>query len=147
MLYQKALELAKGGLKPLDIAAFLGIEVLFLPFKAIEGIALSLGSHKFIQINNALTEIEQQFVCGYELAHLLLQQSESNVDSMQAQNCSYIKQQFQDNPVAGQMLLGEEAKIYHVQIKEAAASDSLKEMAEFVSTIAPEESKVYGKDG
>lgn len=36
MQHKKALELARAGMKPIDIAAVLGISVNFLPFKAYE---------------------------------------------------------------------------------------------------------------
>lgn len=68
-LYTKARELAKSGKKPLHIARELGIEVLFVPFQRIKGLALSLGSRKIIMIHNGLSEAEQQFVCGHELGH------------------------------------------------------------------------------
>jgi Zn-dependent peptidase ImmA (M78 family) len=62
----------RGGRKPLKIAADLGIRVFFIPFKGIKGIVLSLCSEKFILIDNGLTEIEQQIVCGHEIGHFLL---------------------------------------------------------------------------
>ncbi len=63
-LYKKAKALARDGKRPLEIAASLGMKVLFIPFKALKGIAISLGSERFIFIDSGLTEIEQQLVCG-----------------------------------------------------------------------------------
>jgi len=57
-LYKKARELARSG-KPLEIAASLGIKVLYIPLKVLKGITLSLGSERFIFIDSGLTEIEQ----------------------------------------------------------------------------------------
>lgn len=71
-LYKKARDLAGSGEKPLKIAAELGIKVIFLPFKALKGIALSLGHEKFILIDSGLTEMEKQLVCGHEVGHFLL---------------------------------------------------------------------------
>lgn len=59
MLHEKALELARDGMKPIDIAAVLGIGAHFLPFKTVKGIALSLGENKLILIDAGLTEMEQ----------------------------------------------------------------------------------------
>jgi hypothetical protein len=75
MLYKWVGELAGGGKKPLEIAADLGIRVLFVPFKEIKGIVFSLCSDKFILIDDDLTEIEQLIVCGHEIGHFLLHPS------------------------------------------------------------------------
>lgn len=143
MSYQKVMELARGGMKPLDIAAFLGIMVVFLPFKAIKGIAMSLGTHKIIQIDDGLTEIEKQLVCGHELGHFLFHE-ESNFSFIVENTQYYPKQEYQANLFACQLILGEKAGVYETQIKEAASSRSLKKMVDTLSCIACEESEEYG---
>lgn len=138
MSHQKALELARGGMNPFDIAAFLDIEVIFLPFKTLKGIAMSLGSHKFIQIDDGLTEIEQQLVCSHELAHFLLH-GESNFMFILEKTYFYPKQEYQANLFACQLVLREKAELYQTQIKEAATGGNLKKMAEVISGIVCEE--------
>ena len=124
-------ELARGGMKPIDIAAELDIGVFLLPFKAVKGIALSLGSQKFIIIDKGLTEIEQQLVCGHEVGHFLLH-GDSNFMFVLEKTFFYPKQEYQANLFAFQLMLGEKAGVYETEIKEAASCRSLEEMAEIV---------------
>lgn len=142
MSQQKALELARDGMKPLDIAAFLGIEVIFLPLKAIKGVALSIGSRKFIHIDEGLSEIEQQLVCGHELGHLLLH-GDSNFMFVQEHTYYYPKQEYQANYFACQLFFGEKAELYQPQIREAASSGSLEKMISNISCIIREDGEEY----
>jgi len=96
MSHQRALELARDGMKPFDISAFLGIGVNFLPFKNIKGIAMSLDSHKLILINEGLTELEKQLVCGHELGHFLFHE-EANFMFILEKTYFYPKQEYQAN--------------------------------------------------
>jgi len=130
-LYKKAVELARAGLKPLDIATALGIKVLFLPFKAIKGIALSLDSHKFILIDSGLTKMERQLVCGHEIGHFLLHPA-ANFLFVLEKTYFYSKHEYQANLFACELLLGEKAELYKCGVKEAAARGSLQEMAEVI---------------
>lgn len=134
MLHNKALELARGGMKPLKIAASLGIEVRFLPFKTIKGIALALGSHKLILIDEGLTEIERQLVCGHELGHFLFH-AEANFMFILEKTLFYPKHEYQANLFACQLLLGEKAGVYETEIKEAAGCRSLREMEGIISCL------------
>lgn len=143
MSHQKALELARDGMKPIDIAAFLGIKVIFLPLKAIKGIAMSLGVHKIIQIDEGLTEIEKQLVCGHELGHFLFH-TEANFMFILEKTNFYPKQEYQANLFACQLVLGEKAAVYETQVKEAAASRSLKKMVNAISYLVREEGEGYG---
>ncbi|AHF07269.1 ImmA/IrrE family metallo-endopeptidase [Desulfitobacterium metallireducens] len=143
MSYQKALELARSGMKPMDIAAYLGVKVIFLPLKALKGIAMSLGTHKIIQIDEGLTEIETQLVCGHELGHFLFH-TEANFMFIMEKTQFYPKQEYQANLFACQLVLGEKAGEYKTQLKEAASSRSLKEMVDTLSCIACEEGEGYG---
>jgi len=138
MLHQKVLELARGGMKPIDIAAFLGIEVIFLPFKTIKGIAMTLGSHKIIQIDEGLTEIEKQLVCGHELGHFLYH-GEANFMFILEKTYFYPKNEYQANLFGCKLVLGEKAGLYETEIKKAASSGSLKKMAEVISYLVCEE--------
>jgi len=138
MSHQKALELAKGGMKPLDIAAYLGIDVIFLTFKAIKGIAISLGSHQLIQIDEGLTEFEKQLVCSRELAHFIFH-GESCSTFILEKTYFYPKQEYRANIFACQLALGEKAELYETEIKEAASSDSLEKMIDVISCLVSEE--------
>jgi Zn-dependent peptidase ImmA (M78 family) len=131
MQHEEALELARGGMKPIDIAAALGISVNFLPFNTIKGIAMSLGSHKFILIDQGLTEIEQQLVCGHEIGHFLFH-GEANFMFILEKTFFYPKHEYQANLFGCQLVLGEKAEVYETEIKEAASCRSLKDMAEIV---------------
>lgn len=138
MSYEQALELAGSGLKPIEIAACLGIEVLFLPFKTIKGLALALGSHKLILIDRDLTEIERQLVCGHELGHFLFH-TEANFMFILEKTLFYPKQEYQANLFACQLLLGEKAGVYETEIKEAAGYRSLREMESIISCLVRED--------
>ena len=128
-------ELAGGGRKPLEIAAYLGIRVLFVPFKEIKGIVLSLCSEKFILIDNGLTEIEQQLVCGHELGHFLLHPS-TNFLLIMEKSSLYSKQEYEANHFACALMLGEVAEKYSGEIKEAAAHGRLDRLVEVVIRLA-----------
>ncbi len=138
MSYEQALELARSGLKPIEIAACLGIGVLFLPFKTIKGLALALGSHKLILIDKGLTEIEQQLVCGHELGHFLFH-AEANFMFILEKTLFYPKQEYQANLFACQLLLGEKAGVYETEIKEVAGYRSLREMESIISCLVRED--------
>lgn len=138
MLQENVLELARSGMKPVDIAASLGIGVHFLPFKTVKGIAMSLGSNKLILIDSGLTEIEQQLVCGHELGHFLYH-AEANFMFILEKTYFYPKQEYQANLFGCQLMLGEKAELYETEIKEAASSHSLKEMADVISYLVREE--------
>lgn len=135
---EEALELARSGMKPIDIAASLGIEVQFLPFKSVKGIAMSLDSQKLIMIDKGLTEIEQQLVCGHELGHFLFH-GESNFMFILEKTYFYPKQEYKANLFACELVLGEKAALYQAQIKEAASSHNLKSMAEVISYLVGDE--------
>jgi Zn-dependent peptidase ImmA (M78 family) len=137
-LYKIAGELAGSGRKPLEIAADLGIKVLFVPFKEIKGIVLSLCSEKFILIDNGLTEIEQQIVCGHELGHFLLHPS-TNFLFILEKTGFFSKQEYQANRFACTLMLGEEAEKYSCEIKEAAARGRLDRLVEVIARLAKEE--------
>jgi Predicted Zn peptidase len=138
MSHKKALELARSGMKPTDIAVFLGIGVIFLPFKTVKGIALALGSHKLIIIDEGLTEIEQQLVCGHELGHFLFH-AEANFMFILEKTFFYPKHEYQANFFACQLLLGEKAEVYETEIKEAAGYRSLREMEDKISYLVRED--------
>lgn len=143
MSYKKALELARGGMKPTDIAAFLGIKVVFLPLKATKGIAMSLGKHKVIHIDDGLTEIEKQLVCGHELGHFLFH-AEANFMFISEKTHFYPKQEYQANLFACQLVLGERAAEYDTLMRKAASSRRLEEMVDTLSCIVREEGEGYG---
>ncbi|MCL6559889.1 MAG: ImmA/IrrE family metallo-endopeptidase [Firmicutes bacterium] len=133
-LYTKARELARGGTKPLDIAADLGIRVFFLPFKSIKGIALSLGSEKFILIDSGLTEIERQLVCGHEVGHILLHPG-TNFLFVLENTYFYSKHEYQANRFACELMVGEKAEHYGQMISEAASSGRLDRLIEVVGQL------------
>jgi len=133
-LYKKAKELARDGRKPLDIAASLGMKVLFLPFKALKGIALSLGSERFVFIDSGLTEIEQQLVCGHEIGHFLSHPS-TNFLFILEKASFYSKHEYQANRFACVLMLGEKAEEYSSEIKEAAAHGRLDRLVEVVGRL------------
>lgn len=143
MSHQKALELARDGMKPLDIAVFFGIEVIFLPLKTLNGAVLSICSCIFIHINNKLSEIERQLACGHELGHLFLH-GDSNFMFVQEHTYFYPKQEYQANYFACQLYLGKKAELYQPQIREAASSRSLEKMAYDISCIVREDGEEYG---
>lgn len=122
-------------MKPLDIAAALSIRVFFLPFKAIKGITLSIGSEKFILIDSGLTEIEQQLVCGHEIGHFLLHPA-TNFLFVLENTYFYTKHEYQANRFACELVLGEKAEQYECEIREAAARGRLKEMVEIIWRLA-----------
>lgn len=119
----------------MEIATELGIKVLFVPFKEIKGIILSLCSEKFIIIDNCLTEIEQQIVCGHELGHFLLHPS-TNFLFILEKTGFYSKQEYQANRFACALMLGEEAEKYGCEIKEAAAHGRLDRLVEVIARLA-----------
>jgi Zn-dependent peptidase ImmA (M78 family) len=133
-LYSIARELAESGRKPLEIAADLGIKVLFVPFTKIKGIILSTCSEKYILIDNGLTEIEQQIVCGHELGHFLLHPS-TNFLFILEKTGFYTKQEYQANRFACSLILGEEAEKYSCEINEAAARGRLERIVEVITRM------------
>lgn len=134
-IYKKARVLARDGKKPLDIAAALGIRVLFLPLKTVSGMAISLGKEMFILIDQGLSEIEQQLVCGHELGHFFLHPA-TNFLFVLEKTGFYSKHEYQANRFACELVLGETAQLYECEIKEAAARGKLKEMAEVIRELA-----------
>jgi Zn-dependent peptidase ImmA (M78 family) len=138
MLHEKALELARNGMKPIEIAACLEIEVCFLPFNTIKGIALALGTHKIILIDKGLTEMEQQLVCGHELGHFLFH-AEANFMFILEKTLFYPKHEYQANLFACQLFLGEKAGVYETEIKVAAGCRSLREMEDRISYLVRED--------
>ena len=134
MLYKWVGELAGGGKKPLEIAADLGIRVVFIPFKEIKGIVISFRSEKFIMIDNDLTEIEQQIVCGHEIGHFLLHPS-TNFLFILEKTCLYSNQEHQANQFACALMLGEEAEKYSSEIEEAASQGRLDVLVEVVMRL------------
>lgn len=134
MLYKWVGDLTGGGKKPLEIAADLGIRVIFVPFKKIKGIVFSLCSDKFILIDDGLTEIEQQIVCGHEIGHFLLHPS-TNFLFILEKTGLYNKQEHQANQFACALMLGEEAEKYSAEIKEAAAHGRLDRLVEVVMRL------------
>jgi Zn-dependent peptidase ImmA (M78 family) len=133
-LYKIARELAESGRKPLEIAADLGIKVLFVPFKKIKGIILSICSEKYILIDNGLTEIEQQIVCGHELGHFLLHPS-TNFLFILEKTGFYTKQEYQANRFACSLILGEETEKYSCAIKDVAARGRLDLMMGIITEL------------
>jgi Zn-dependent peptidase ImmA (M78 family) len=138
MLHEKALQLSQEGLKPLEIAASLGITVCPLPFKSVKGIALALGKHKLILIDKGLTEMEQQLVCGHELGHFLFH-GEANFMFILEKTFFYPKQEYQANLFACRLLLGEKATVYETEIKEAAGFRSLREIEDRIGQLVRED--------
>lgn len=134
-LYKKARELARSGKKPKDIAAEHGIRVIYMPFKAIKGIALSTGSAKFIMIDSGLTEIEQQLVCGHELGHFLLHPGTNYLYTLE-ETLYYSKDEYQANRFACMLMLGERAEQYRCEIQEAAARGRLDRLVQIVTQLA-----------
>jgi len=122
-------------MKPLDVAAAMGMRVIFLPFKAIRGIALSLGSEKFILIDSGLTEMEQQLVCGHEVGHFLLH-PDTNFLFILENTYFYTKHEYQANRFTCELVLGEKAELYECEIREAAVRGRLKEMVEIIWRLA-----------
>ena len=143
MSHQEALDLARGGMKPTDIAAYLDIIVEYMPFKTIRGIAMKMGSHKIIQIDEDLNEIEKQLVCGHEIGHFLLHE-DTNFMFIYEKTQYYPKQEYQANLFACQLILGEKAGLYETQVKEAASGNSLKKMVDKVAYLMCEEGERYG---
>jgi len=140
-LYKKARELARDGMKPLDIAAELGIRVFFLPFKVIKGIALSFGSQKFIMIDSGLSEIEQQLACSHEVGHFLLHPS-TNFLFVLERTYFYSKHEYQANLYAFELMVGENAEHYGQMIREAAARGRFSEMVEIIWRLAGNEDRL-----
>lgn len=70
--YDEAKELARQCQRPTALAAELGINVFFVPFKTIKGITFSLGTKKFIMIDSELPEYQREIVCGHEIGHFKL---------------------------------------------------------------------------
>ena len=138
MFYKWVGELAGGGKKPLEIAADLGIRVLFVPFKEIKGIVFSRWSGKFIMIDDGLTEIEKQIVCGHEIGHFLLHPSTNFLFVLEKPGL-YNKQEHQANQFACALMLGEEAEKYRAEIKEAAAHGRLDLLVEVVIRLTGRE--------
>lgn len=134
-LYKKARELAKSGKKPLEIAKELGIEVLFVPFQKIKGLAMSLGIKKIIIIDNGLSDAEQQFVCGHEIGHFLLHPS-TNFVFILHNTFSYSKQEYQANRFSCELMLGEKAADYECMISEIAATGRLDQLSRFVKELS-----------
>lgn len=143
MSHQKALELARGGMKPTDIAAYLDINVIFSPFKTVKGIAMKLGPSKIIQIDESLSEVEKQMVCGHEIGHFLFH-GDTNFMFIFEKTFFHPKQEYQANLFACQLILGEKAGLYETQIREAASGNSLKKMVDTVSYLMCEEGEKYG---
>ena len=133
-LYKKAKALARDGKKPTDIAASLGMKVMYMPLKALKGIATSLGSERFIFIDSGLTEIEQQLVCGHEIGHFLLH-PDTNFLFILEKTYYYSKHEYQANRFACTLIAGEKADEYGVQIREAAASGRLDRLVEVIGRI------------
>jgi len=132
-LYKKARELARSG-KPLEIAASLGIKVLYIPLKVLKGITLSLGSERFIFIDSGLTEIEQQLVCGHELGHFLLHPN-TNFLFILEKTGFYSKHEYQANRFACVLMLGEKAEQYQSEIQEAAAHGRLDRLVDVIGQL------------
>lgn len=136
--YKKARELAKNGTRPIRIAAELGFRVSFEPFEELIGLSLSLGTNKFIMINSGLSEAEQEFVCGNQLGHFLLYPS-TNIISILHKAFLCNNQGYQANHFSCELILGEKAAEYAVQISEAAASNDLEVMVELIYSLVREE--------
>lgn len=131
--------LMKSGKKPSEIASDLGIKVLFVPFRQLKGLAMSLGNNRFIIINSGLSEAEQEFVCGHELGHFLLHPSTNFLFILQ-NTFFYSKQEYQANRFSCEMMLGEEkAAEYAAQISEASASGKLDQLVRLISLLDREE--------
>jgi len=140
-LYKKARELAKSGKKPLEIAKDLGIEVLFVPFQKIKGLAMSLGTKKIIIIDNGLSEAEQQFVCGHEIGHFLLHPS-TNFVFILHNTFTYSKQEYQANRFSCELIIGEKAEEYKYIITEAAAAGKLDQLVQLVWQLSEKEDEI-----
>jgi len=134
MQQDKAREMARDGMKPIEIAAVFGIGVHLVPFETIKGMALSLGSHKLILINDGLTEMEQQLVCGHELGHFSLH-GEHNFMFILENTLLYPKQEYQANLYGCKLLLGEKGECYETEVKAAASCRSLREMAGIIAAL------------
>lgn len=133
-LYNKARELARSGKKPIEHARDMGIRILYAPFKRIKGLALSLGTNKFIIIDDGLSEAEQQFVCGHELGHFLLHPSTNFLFILQ-NTFYYSKQEYQANYFSFALMLGEKAEAYKTTISEAVARGRLDELVRIVGEL------------
>lgn len=134
-LYNKARELAKSGNMPVEIARELGMQVLLVPFKVIKGMALSLGTKKYIFIDSGLSEAEKQFVCGHELGHFLLHPSTNFLFILQ-NTYFYSRQEYQANRFSCELMLGEKAEQYKAVINEAASKGDLEKLVRLVWRLA-----------
>jgi len=140
-LYAEARKMAKSGKKPVDIARDLGINVKFVPFKKIKGIAISLGAKKFIFIDSELSEPERQFVCGHELGHFFLHPS-TNFLFILKNTLFYSKQEYQANKFSCELMLGEKAEEYKYLINETASQGKLEKLVELVCRLKGREEDV-----
>jgi len=140
-LYKEARTLAKSGKKPSRIVRDLGIQVLYVPFQKIKGLALSLGKNKMIIIDDGLPEAEQEFVCGHELGHFLLHPS-TNFLFILHNTFYYSKHEYQANYFSCVLQLGERAEEYGSQISEAAATNNLQRLTQLVWELRDREDDI-----
>ncbi|RKL63051.1 ImmA/IrrE family metallo-endopeptidase [Thermoanaerobacteraceae bacterium SP2] len=135
MIYQEIEHLIRelGTRDPKLIAEEMGIDILYLPYAELYGIAACLGEHKLIGVNSELDEPIKKLVIAHELGHFVLH-PEGNFYFVMDKTMFYDKFEYQANMFAIKLCIGEEVAQYDV-VKELAAGkvDYLFKIAKFIT--------------
>ena len=114
---------------PIEIAKNMDIEVIYLPFDEMYGMACSLGKYRLTGVNSGLEEPVQRLVMAHELGHFVLH-PEGNFFFVLNQTMFYSKLEYQANMFAIGLCIGEEVARYDF-VKEIA-SGKIEKIAEIL---------------
>ena len=104
---------------PETIATGMGIDVLYLPFCGMYGMACAVGENRLIGVDSSLDEHVRKLVIAHELGHFVLH-PEGNFFFVLNQTMFYSKLEYQANMFAIGLCIGEEVARYDF-VKEIAS--------------------------
>lgn len=104
---------------PKSIAMEMGIDVIYMPFDELYGLACSLDEYRLIGVNSCLDEPIQNLVIAHELGHFFLHPQDSFY-FIHNHTFFYNKFEYQANLFAVALCFGEEVA-RHDSVKELAA--------------------------
>ena len=133
-LYDGARILASNGLKPTELADFLGFTLYYAPIGKFKGI-VSKERQNFILIDADLAETERQAVCAQQLGHFYLHQDLDYLSYLENNPEAYALHEYQANRFACILMLGNRAKRYESQIEAAARSGNWTQLIELLQQI------------
>ncbi|AYO30642.1 ImmA/IrrE family metallo-endopeptidase [Biomaibacter acetigenes] len=121
MVYQQIKDIIRefGTRDPKVIAEEMGINILYLPYTQLYGMAACFGDHKLIGVKSELDEPIKKLVIAHELGHFVLH-PEGNFYFVMDKTMFYNKFEYQANMFAISLCIGEEMAKYDF-VKEIAA--------------------------